>query len=221
MVRRALHRELGDRLQSNEVINIICKICTVPDSSGIEVLPQGAPTSPVLSNIVLKSLDKDMSKLAERMECKYSRYADDITFSHSKSIRRMSPFWQSRIYNIIAKYGLKVNEKKTRTFVPGTRREVTGVVVSDKINVSRSYIKQLRVLLHLWEKYGYAQAQIIFTRDFYKGIEKSLVNVIDGKINYLEMIKGKEDSTYRKFKSRFKRLQWEEKQSTDQIQKAI
>ena len=221
MVRRALHRELGDRLQSNEVINIICKICTVPDSSGIEVLPQGAPTSPVLSNIVLKSLDKDMSKLAERMECKYSRYADDITFSHSKSIRRMSPFWQSRIYNIIAKYGLKVNEKKTRTFVPGTRREVTGVVVSDKINVPRSYIKQLRVLLHLWEKYGYAQAKIIFTRDFYKGIEKSLVNVIDGKINYLEMIKGKEDSTYRKFKSRFKRLQWEEKQSTDQIQKDI
>ena len=171
MVRRALHRELGDRLRSNEVINIICRICTVPDSSGVEVLPQGAPTSPVLSNIVL--------------------------------------------------YGLKVNEKKTRTFVPGTRREVTGVVVSDKINVSRSYIKQLRVLLHLWEKYGYAQAQIIFTRDFYKGIEKSLVNVIDGKINYLEMIKGKEDSTYRKFKSRFKRLQWEEKQSTNQIQKAI
>lgn len=221
MVRRALHRELGDRLQSNEVINIIVRICTVPDSSGVEVLPQGAPTSPVLSNIVLKSLDKDMSKLAERMECKYSRYADDITFSHSKSIRRMSPFWQSRIYNIIAKYGLKVNEKKTKTYVPGTRQEVTGVVVSDKINVPRSYIKQLRVLLHLWEKHGYAQAQIIFTRDFCNGMEKNLVNVIDGTINYLEMIKGKDDSTYRKFKSRFKRLQREEKQSTYQIQKAI
>lgn len=221
MVRRALYRELGDKLQSNEVINIICRICTAPDCSGIEVLPQGAPTSPVLSNIVLKSLDKDMSNLAERMECKYSRYADDITFSHSKSIRRMSPFWQSRIYNIIAKYGLKVNEKKTKTFLPGTRREVTGVVVSDKINVPRSYIKQLRMLLHLWEKYGYAQAQIIFTRDFCKGMEKNLVNVIDGKINYLEMIKGKEDSTYRKLKSRFKHLLWKEKQSTDQIQKAI
>ena len=104
----------------------------------------------------------------------------------------MSPFWQSRIYNVIAKYGLKVNEKKTKTFVPGTRREVTGVVVSDKINVPRSYIKQLRVLLHLWEKYGYAQAQIIFTRDFCKDMEKNLVNVIDGKINYLAMIKGKD-----------------------------
>lgn len=114
-----------------------------------------------------------------------------------------------------------MNEKKTKTFLPGTRREVTGVVVSDKINVPRSYIKQLRTLLHLWEKYGYAQAQIIFTRDFCKGMEKNLVNVIDGKINYLEMIKGKEDSTYRKLKSRFKHLLWKEKQSTDQIQKAI
>ncbi|MDE7396472.1 MAG: reverse transcriptase family protein [Muribaculum sp.] len=215
MVRRALHRELGDKLPSNEVINIICRICTVPDNSGIEVLPQGAPTSPVLSNIVLKSLDKDMSKLAERMECRYSRYADDITFSHSKSIRRMSPFWQSRIYNIIAKYGLKVNEKKTRTFVPGIRQEVTGVVVSDKINVPRSYVKQLRVLMHLWEKYGYAQAQIIFTRDFCKGVEKNLVNVIDGKINYLKMIKGKEDTTYQKFKSRFNYLQWKEKRNSN------
>ncbi len=221
MVRHALYRELGNKLQSNEVVNIICRICTVPDSSGIEVLPQGAPTSPVLSNIVLKSLDKDMSKLAERMECKYSRYADDITFSHSKSIRRMSPFWQSRIHNVIAKYGLKVNEQKTKTFVPGTRREVTGVVVSDKINVPRSYIKQLRVLLHLWEKYGYAQAQIIFTRNFCKGMEKNLANVIDGKINYLEMIKGKEDATYRKLKSRFKCLQRKEKQGIVKIQKVL
>ena len=220
MVRRALHRELGDKLLSNEVINIICRICTVPDNSGIEVLPQGAPTSPILSNIVLKSLDKEMAKLAERMGCKYSRYADDITFSHSKSIRRISPFWKSKIYEIIAKYGLKVNEKKTKTFVKGTRQEVTGVVVSDKTNVSRSYIKQLRVLLHLWDKYGYDQAQIIFTRDFCNGMVKNLTNVIDGKINYLEMIKGKEDTTYQKFKSRFNRLQWIE-QKLNQIQKAI
>lgn len=174
MVRRALVREFGDKLQSHKVVNIICRICTVPDNSGLEVLPQGAPTSPVLSNIVLKSLDKDMSNLAERMGCNYSRYADDITFSHSRSIRRISPFWQSRIYNIIEKYGLKVNEKKTRTFVPGTRQEVTGVVVNDKINVPRPFIKQLRVLIHLWEKYGYTQAQAIFTRDFCKGKEKTL-----------------------------------------------
>ncbi len=114
-----------------------------------------------------------------------------------------------------------MNEKKTKTFVRGTRQEVTGVVVSDKLNLPRSYIQQLRVLLHLWEKYGYAQAQIIFTKDFCKGIKMNLVNVIDGKINYLEMIKGKKDSTYRNLKSRFKRLQWKEKQQSNQIQKAL
>ncbi len=212
MVRKALHRELAGKLPSKDVINIICSLCTVPNSSGIEVLPQGAPTSPVLSNIVLKSLDKDMARLAERMGCKYSRYADDITFSHSKPIRRMNLFWESRILNIIERHGLKINDSKTKTYVRGIRQEVTGVIVSDKLNVSRQYVKQLRVLLHLWEKYGYEQAQTIFSRDFCKGGTKNLCNVIDGKINYLEMIKGKEDSTYCRFKQRLKTLIWKQKQ---------
>lgn len=214
MVRKALHRELGDRLTSNDVINIICSICTVPDNDGIEVLPQGAPTSPVLSNIVLKSLDHDMMKLAEHAALRYSRYADDITFSHCKPIRRMNPFWESRILEIINKHGLKINEAKTKTYTPGVRQEVTGITVSNKLNVSRQYIKHLRTLLHLWEKYGYDHAQSIFVRDFSKGVPKSLCNVINGKINYLEMIKGKEDSTYRRFKRRFKTLEWKEKQLT-------
>ena len=213
MVRKALHQELGAVLGDNDVINLICRLCTVPTSEGIEVLPQGAPTSPVLSNIVLKSLDEEMVKLAERMGCRYSRYADDITFSHSKSIRRMSPFWVKEIRKIIERHGLTINEKKTKTYVPGIRREVTGVVVSDSINVSRTYVKQLRTLLPLWEKYGYAQAQAIFVKDFCKGVTKNLINVIDGKINYLEMIKGKNDSTYRKFKWRFIKLQKNEKQT--------
>lgn len=214
MVRKALHRELGCKLASNDVINIICSLCTVPNDEGIEVLPQGAPTSPVLSNIVLKSLDNEMVKLAERAGYRYSRCADDMTFSHNKPIRRMNPFWESRILNIIEKYGLKVNESKTKTYVRGIRQEVTGVTVSDKLNVSRQYVKQLRTLLHLWEKYGYEQAQIIFARDFCKGVNKNLCNVIDGKINYLEMIKGKDDSTYRRFKQRLKTLEWKQKQLT-------
>lgn len=214
MVRKALHRELGDKLPSNDVINIICSLCTVPTDEGSEVLPQGASTSPILSNIVLKSLDIELSKLAERAGYRYSRYADDMTFSHSKPIRRMNPFWESRILNIIERHGLKINDSKTKSYVRGIRQEVTGVIVSDKLNVSRQYVKQLRVLLHLWEKYGYEQAQMIFVRDFCKGKNKNLCNVIDGKINYLEMIKGKEDTTYRRFKQRLKTLEWKQKQLT-------
>ncbi len=216
MIRKALHKELGDIITSSEVINIICKICTVPNEEGIEVLPQGAPTSPILSNIVLKGMDEEMIRLAQRMKCRYSRYADDMTFSHRKQQRRMSKFWEERILKVIDKYGLKVNDKKTKTYAPGARMEVTGVTVSDKINVSRQYIKQLRTLLHLWTKYGYSNAQQIFVRDFCHGINKNLLNVIDGKINYLEMIKGKDNSTYRRYKRRFKTLMWKEKQLNNQ-----
>ncbi|MDE6383496.1 MAG: reverse transcriptase family protein [Paramuribaculum sp.] len=214
MVRRALIRELGDKIQSREAINIICRLCTVPDAAGIEVLPQGAPTSPVLSNIVLKVLDEEMARLAERMGARYSRYADDMTFSHHKPIRRITPYWQTKIEKVVSDHGLRINDKKTKTYVPGVRREVTGIVISDKVNVSRTYVKQLRVLLHLWDKYGYAKAQNIFTNDFDMSANKRLANVIDGKINYLEMIKGKEDSTYRTLKRKFTHLQWKEKQNS-------
>lgn len=83
---------------------------------------------------------------------------------------------------------------------------MTGLTVGDKVNVSRTYIKQLRTLLHLWESRGLEQAQTIYTRDFCNGIKTDLVRAINGKINYLLMIKGREDSTYRRFKSRFRAL---------------
>lgn len=204
MVRKALHRELGDVISSNEAINYICSLCTVPNDEGIEVLPQGSPASPVLSNIVLKAMDRKLAHYAELWGCRYTRYADDITFSHNSTVRKFSQFKQLRIRSIIEEFGLKINEKKTKVLVQGERLEVTGVTVSsNKANVARKYIKQLRTLMHLWDKYGYEQAQHIYVRDFCGGIEKSLTSVINGKINYLCMIKGKQDSTYRRFKSRY------------------
>lgn len=206
MVRKALYRELGEKLRCREAINYICSLCTVPNDDGVEVLPQGSPASPVLSNIVLKPLDVELAQLAKSAECRYTRYADDITFSHSRQLRRLIPL-RYRIRFIIEKHGLKINEKKTKILVKGQRLEVTGVTVSEnKINVARNYVKQLRTLLHLWDKYGYDQAQAIYTRDFCNGVEKSLTSVIDGKINYLCMIKGKADSTYRRYKSRYTKL---------------
>lgn len=204
MVRKALHRELGEVIKSGEAINYICSLCTVPNEDGIEVLPQGSPASPVLSNIVLKAMDNKLAHYAELWRCRYSRYADDITFSQNSPVRKFSHFKQLRIRSIIEDFGLKINEKKTKVLVQGERLEVTGVTVSaNKINVARKYIKQLRTLMHLWDKYGYEQAQQIYIRDFCGGIEKSLTSVIDGKINYLCMIKGKQDSTYRRYKSRY------------------
>lgn len=220
MVRKALRRELGDVLKSNEAINYICSLCTVPNEEGIEVLPQGSPSSPVLSNIVLKAMDKKLAHYAELWGCRYSRYADDITFSHNSTVRKFSQFKQLRIRSIIEEFGLKINEKKTKVLIQGERLEVTGVTIcSNKVNVTRKYVKQLRTLMYLWDKYGYESAQDIYTRDFCGGIEKSLTSVINGKINYLCMIKGKQDTTYRRFKSSYETA--EKKRKTEVKNKVV
>lgn len=111
-----------------------------------------------------------------------------------------------KVRSIIEEYGLKINDRKTKVSVKGERLEVTGLNVGEKVNVSRSYIKQLRTLLHLWEHYGYEQAQQIYSRDFCHGIDKCLKTVIYGKINYLAMVKGREDPTVVGYRNRFRWL---------------
>ena len=205
MLTAAMRRELSGRL-SDEVIRLICALATVARPDGTEALPQGAPTSPVLSNVTLKRLDGRLADIAERAGYRYSRYADDITFSHSHPVRKIEPRWRDRIDRAIADEGLSVNEAKRRTLVPGKRMEVTGLTVNARPNVARSYAKQLRTLLHLWEKYGYPQAQAIFSRDFQPGTGKELHNVVKGKINYLEMVKGTDDPAFRKLRLRYRKL---------------
>ncbi len=202
MVRTALREELSGRITSSEVVNMICNLCTVPNEAGVEVLPQGAPTSPVLSNIVLKRLDRRLSAFAAAHGYNYTRYADDITFSHDRPIRRFSPFFRDKVCSMIEACGLRINDRKTSICAKGERLEVTGLTVGEKVNVPRRYVKQLRTLLHLWERHGYDRAQQIFRNDFCQGAEKELRMVIYGKINYLSMIKGKDDPTYVGYRNR-------------------
>ena len=206
MVRRALKEELSERISSAEVRNMICSLCTIPTPDGAEVLPQGAPTSPVLSNIVLKRLDRRLAAFAGAHGYNYTRYADDITFSHDRAGRRFSRFFMDKTRAMIEDCGLQINERKTRISVAGERMEVTGLTVGNKVNVSRRYVKQLRTLLHMWRHYGYDKAQQIYDRDFSNGVHADLKSVISGKINYLTMIRGKENHAAVKYSKIFKLL---------------
>ena len=206
MVRRALREELSEQIPSAEVRNMICSLCTIPTPDGTEVLPQGAPTSPVLSNIVLKRLDRRLAAFADVHGYNYTRYADDITFSHDRAGRRFSRFFMDKTRAMIEDCGLQINERKTRISVAGERMEVTGLTVGDKVNVSRRYVKQLRTLLHMWRHYGYDKAQQIYDRDFSNGVHADLKSVISGKINYLTMIRGKENHAAVKYSKIFKLL---------------
>lgn len=206
MVRRALKNELSEQIPSAEVRNMICSLCTIPTPDGAEVLPQGAPTSPVLSNIVLKRLDRRLAAFVGAHDYIYTRYADDITFSHNRAGRRFSQFFMDKTREIIEGCGLQINDSKTRISTTGERMEVTGLTVGDKVNVSRRYVKQLRTLLHLWKHYGLAEAQKIYVRNFNNGVHTDLKSVIGGKINYLTMIRGKDDRATANYAKQFYQL---------------
>lgn len=206
MVRRTLTAELRHTNPSRDVINRICNLVTAPQPYGEEALPQGAPTSPVLSNLVLKQLDRRLIGFADKNGYRYTRYADDITFSRTGRYSSDAPIKSETILAIIKDYGFAVNPKKTMIQTPSTRREVTGLKVGKKVNVNRRYVKQLRVMLYLWESRGLAEAQMIVRKDFLHGSNADLTKIINGKINYLRMVKGREDSTYRRFKYRYWKL---------------
>lgn len=176
------------------------------------VLPQGSPTSPTLSNILFYNLDNNLLALAKRYNAKYSRYADDITFSSYHNIYDGDNF-VSQLHSIIEeKHSFVINTKKTRLQKAISKQEVTGLTVNEKVNVSRKYIKELRMWLYFWEKYGYNKAMNIFVKDIkankhYKGkFNSNLINVIHGKLNFLKMVKGRDDSTYKKLLERYNLL---------------
>lgn len=209
MVRRTLASELSPLNPVREVINRICSLVTTPRPDGVEALPQGAPTSPVVSNLVMKQLDRRLMGFAEKNGYRYTRYADDITFSRTGPYFSRVPIKSEAIIAIIEDCGFTINPKKTVIQTQSSRREVTGLKVSDKVNVSRKYIKQLRMMLHLWETRGYYETQMIVGCKFRHGSDADFTKIINGKINYLCMVKGREDPTYRRFKYRYRKLMHE------------
>jgi retron-type reverse transcriptase len=176
------------------------------------VLPQGAPTSPVITNIVCYKLDRRLSGLAKRFGLKYSRYADDITFSSMHNVYQPESAFLNELHRIISDQNFHIKESKTRLQKEGYRKEVTGLLVNEKVNVQQRYIKQLRMWLYYWETYGYERASGYFLRQYItdKGHVKNgkpdMVNVIGGKLDYLKMVKGADNELYIKLKGRFELL---------------
>ncbi len=176
------------------------------------VLPQGAPTSPIFTNVVCQRLDYLLSAVAKRFGLNYSRYADDITFSSSHNVYQPESDFLKELHRIIAEQGFHIKESKTRLQKEGYRKEVTGLLVNDKVNVQKRYIKQLRMWLYFWETYGYERANNFFIQQylFEKGNvvkgKLNMINVIDGKLNYLKMVKGVDNKLFLNLKERFDSL---------------
>ena len=115
-----------------------------------EALPQGAPTSPTISNLVMASFDESMGGWCEERQISYTRYCDDMTFSGEFDpgmvIRKVSAY--------LEQMGMVLNRKKTRVYTRGSRQEVTGLTVNERVQVPRFYRKKLRQEWYYCKKYG-------------------------------------------------------------------
>ena len=122
-------------------------------SRGKRVLPQGAPTSPTISNLVMRNADLYIQSLATKNEMVYTRYADDITLSTADSDCKIGSILGS-IGQRLKREGFVVHPKKTRIMRKTARQEVTGIVVNEKLSVDRTTLMNFRAFLHCLEHQG-------------------------------------------------------------------
>lgn len=104
------------------------------------VLPQGAPTSPALSNLVMRNFDDNIGQWCESRGISYTRYSDDMTFSSNEPLY---PVYQ-KVKAMLQESGFRLNEKKTHFVTNASRQSVTGLTVNEKVAVSREYKRRVR-----------------------------------------------------------------------------
>lgn len=193
---------------------VCAQICTFRNG-----LPQGAPTSPILSNFIASELDRRLSRLARENGLRYSRYADDITFSTGR------PLFPANIARLLGEgpqngvevgdaleaaigaSGFAVNHAKVRLQSRHVRQAVTGLTVNAKPNVTRRRVRRLRAMLHAWETFGleaagrehfrrYARAA---TPQSFGAPDRAYRNAVYGELAFLKMVRGVDDPLFRKF----------------------
>jgi RNA-directed DNA polymerase len=200
---------------NEEVATIIAQIACFDNT-----LPQGAPTSPILSNMICGALDADLKRFARTYRCTYTRYSDDITLScNTKSfpatVAHVQGSGEDRLVvvgeelnAIVAKHGFRLNNAKSRLLSKSDRQEVTGLVVNRFVNVPRKYIRNIWAALHAWRKFGFDAASARFKErfDFHTRDEADFESVMMGRIQYVGSVRGFEDEIYLKLRRTFNQL---------------
>jgi RNA-directed DNA polymerase len=198
------------------VATILAQICCFNNE-----LPQGAPTSPIVSNMICAKMDSELQDLAWRNRCFYTRYADDLTFSTTLAkfpvqIAKVNSILNVKIgielKRVIKSNGFIINSKKTRAFSRLQRQEVTGLTVNKYPNVKRKFIMQIRAMLYAWEKHTLQAAEAVHNEMYsskHRNPKSSLPSfnkIVKGKIEFVGLVKGRDNKTYQRFKEQYRYL---------------
>ncbi len=199
---RGLFRHLG---YSGSVATLLALLCTECPRAQVDVsninandapkqrlhvaleerqLPQGACTSPAITNLLCRRLDARLHGVAHKLGYAYTRYADDLTFSGSG--RDVSTLLY-RVRRIVTDEGLRENNDKTRVMRKGRRQEVTGVVVNTRPAVARDDVRKLRAILHQAKKTGLAAQRRPDTNGALPS-ETEWKLIVRGRIAWVQMV---------------------------------
>jgi RNA-directed DNA polymerase len=209
--RRRVHGMLVRMGVPNDTADAVCAICVTANQ-----LPQGAPTSPILSNLVAYRLDRDLMKFAKTYRLRYTRYADDISFSsYTPPLAlfnaglpipgRVKPDQLSaELLLTFSLNGFEVAPEKVWFAGPKTRKEVTGLVVNEFTNVRRSFVRNLRAALYKTEKLGLATAQPAYQKKYHTNA--ALEQILRGRLEWVAQVRGRSFGPYRTLAKRFNQL---------------
>jgi retron-type reverse transcriptase len=181
---RGIFISLGYSPDAAELLAILCtehpRSAAVLDCdriwipSGPRALPQGACTSPVISNLVARKLDGRLVSVADKLGFSYTRYADDLTFSSAFAYPRAIDELCSAVGCAAKTEGFTINDSKTTEMRAGSRQIVTGIVVNSRPTLPRSEVRRLLAILHRAAQTG-LKAQ---DRDGHKNYEAHMRGLI-------------------------------------------
>lgn len=161
-------------------------------------LPQGSPTSGYISNIVLRNFDCNIDAYCKDKNINYTRYSDDMTFSGDFDIRKLIKYVNELLY----KERFRLNKSKIKVVLNTTRQQVTGIVVNEKINLSKNYKRKIRQEVYYILKYGVKSH--IKKRNISLSCNRYL-SVLLGKINYVLTV-NPNDKEFINYKNEIKRI---------------
>lgn len=161
---------------ARDMSQALSRFCTIDD-----VLPLGLHASPTIANLVCLDLDEELSKLASQLSCRYTRYADDLTFSGSAGLPT-----KSQIRQILESHDFDLSPKKFRVTKLGQAHYVTGLSVSDPEgpHVPRAMRRRLRLILHYCQKFGVVD----HLQRVNRGTIQGGINSIDGLVRYVSYV---------------------------------
>ena len=142
-------------------------------------LPQGAPTSPVITNLICNILDNRLLKISKKYKLDYTRYADDLTFSTNRcDFLDYKKQFMEELEKEINRAGFRINDKKTRILFRDSQQIVTGLVVNKKLNVAREYYKKTKAMAHTL----YTEGKFTIDR------EEGAIEQLEGRFSFINQL---------------------------------